>query len=104
MLFGPYEDAGRILQQFVVRRYRETGELGLWSRCRQGALLKSSGYLSGERCGGVAVRPFSLSAVGRCLRQPRHTPLIILPLNTQPPAACLYVCVVHVYVCVPPCA
>lgn len=36
---------------------------------------------------------FPLSAVGRCLRQPRHTPLIILPLNTQPLAAYLYVCV-----------
>lgn len=33
------------------------------------------------------MRLFSLSAVGRCLRQPRHTPLIILPLNTQPLAA-----------------
>ncbi len=41
------------------------------------------------------MHPFSLSAVGRCLRQPRHTPLIILPPNMQPLGACLYVCVVH---------
>lgn len=81
------------IEQFVVRRYREMLELGLWSRSRQGALLKSSGCLSGGRCGGVAVRLFSLSAVGRCLRQPRHTPLIILPLNTQPLAARTHVCV-----------
>lgn len=81
------------IEQFVVRRYRETLELGLWSRARQGARLKSSGCLSGGRCGGVAVRLFSLSAVGRCLRQPRHTPLIILPLNTQPLAARTHVCV-----------
>lgn len=37
------------IERFVFRRYREE-ELGLWSRCRRGALLKSSGYLSGERC------------------------------------------------------
>lgn len=90
------------IERFVVRRYRETEDLGLWSRCRQGALLKSSGCLSGERCGGVSVRLFSLSAVGRCLRQPRHTPLIILPLNMQPLAACLYVCV-RVRMCVRVC-
>lgn len=35
--------------------------------------------------------PQPLSAVGGCLRQPGHTPLIILQLNTQPLAACLYV-------------
>lgn len=55
----------------------------MWNRCRRGALLKSSGCLTGERCGGVAARPFSLSAAGRCLRQPRHTPLIILPVNKK---------------------
>lgn len=42
----------------------------------------------------------SLSAVGRCLRQPRHTPLIILLPNTEPLTACLYARVA----CVCPCA
>lgn len=42
----------------------------------------------------------SLSAVGRCLRQPRHTPLIILLLNTEPLTACLYACAACVCPCV----
>lgn len=79
----------------MVRRYREPEELGVCSCCRQGAQLKSSGCLTGERCGGVAVCLFPLNAAGRCLRQPRHTPLITLPLNAGrlAAAAVSYVCV-----------
>lgn len=38
------------------------------------------------------MRPLSLSAVWRCLRQPRHTPLIILPLNTLLISECVRIC------------
>lgn len=93
------EDAGGIYRAVCGQEIQRDGGIGgtLEPLQAQGALLKSSGYLSGERCGGVAEHPFALSAVGRCLRQPRHTPLIILPLNAQPLCACcLFVCV-----CVP---
>ena len=91
VLFGPYVDAGRIYRAVCGQEIRRNWDCG--EAVGELPPLKSSGYLSGERCGDVAVRLFSLSAVGRCLRQPRHTPLIILPPNTQPLAACLYVCV-----------
>lgn len=88
VLFGTCEDGGRIYGVVCGQEIQaDAGPRGCGAAAGEVPPLDSSGYLSAGRRGGVAVRRFSLSAVGRRLRQAGHTPLIILPPNTQPLAA-----------------
>lgn len=95
---GRHEDAGRIYGGACGREIQGDGRLaaGKWLQAKRWAralelLQQRGGEKERER---EITEQQSLSAAGRCLRQSRHTPLIILQPNTKPLDACLYECVV----------